>query len=497
MSEDWRFDELHPEAFRTLVEGVPAILYIDRPDEASTNLYTSPQVEEVLGFTVEEWVSDPDLWHARLHPDDRDGVMRANRLSNERVQHFVAEYRLRAKDGTWHWIRDEAAPMRDTDGTLVFWRGVMLDITERKEAEEEARVARERLQALIDNIPAVVYVEMPGGEADGFFLSAYVERLLGYTADEWTWTPDFWLDHLHPDDRQLVKDQDDATDRSREPYAATYRIRAADGRWVWVHDTAAFVAGEDGDGFWQGFMFDVTERMEAESRLRWSLDVLRRTLQQRRELAQRVQQAQEAERRRIAADLHDDPIQVMSAVDMRLQMLAAYPQSVSTEEIELLEADVRGAIERMRSMLFELRPAALERDGLVAALELYVEHTARDGGWTWEVRGEVRAEPDPDMQVLLYRIAQEAVQNARKHAGATTVRVDVATAGDGVSVRVYDDGTGFDTDAAPVPGHLGLSAMQESAELAGGWVRVASTPGEGSTVECWLPARVAAPPDGA
>ncbi len=55
----WRFDELHPEAYRTLVEGVPAILYIDRPDDASTNLYTSPQVERVLGYSIEEWVNDP------------------------------------------------------------------------------------------------------------------------------------------------------------------------------------------------------------------------------------------------------------------------------------------------------------------------------------------------------------------------------------------------------------------------------------------------------
>ena len=491
LRDEWRFDELHPEAYRTLVEGVPAILYIDRPDERSTNLYTSPMVEELLGFTVDEWVGDADLWDARLHPDDREAVMAANRVSNERGEHFVAEYRLQAKDGSWRWIRDEAAPMRDADGTLVFWRGVMLDITERKEAEEQARVARERLEALVDNIPAIVYTETPREDPYGLYLSAYVETLLGYSLQEWTAPDDFWEDHLHPDDRAVTVAEAERTDRTLEPYAATYRLRAADGRWVWVHDTAAFVPDDDG-GFWQGFMFDVTERMEAEERLRWSLEVLRRTLQQRRELAQRVQQAQEAERRRIAADLHDDPIQVMSAVDMRLQMLAAYPQSVSVEEIAQLEADVRGAIERMRSMLFELRPSALERDGLVVALELYVEHSARDAGWTWEVRGEVDAEPDHDTQVLLYRIAQEAVQNARKHAGATRVRVDVATAGDGVSVRVHDDGTGFDPEATPVPGHLGLSVMQESAELAGGWVRVVSTPGEGSTVECWLPARSAA-----
>jgi PAS domain S-box-containing protein len=360
MSEAWRFDELHPDAYRTLVEGVPAILYIDRPDEASTNLYTSPQVEAVLGYTLQEWVGDPELWVRALHPEDRDRVLEAHRESNERGERFLLEYRLQGKDGRWRWFRDEASPMRDDQGTLVFWRGVMLDITDRREAED---------------------------------------------------------------------------------------------------------------------------------RLRWSLDVLRTTLQQRRDLAQRVQHAQEAERRRIAADLHDDPIQVMSAVDMRLQMLAAYPDRVDVAEIQALEADVRAAIERMRSMLFELRPVALEREGLVAALTLYAEHAAATTGWTWEVDGRIDDEPDEDMQALLYRIAQEAIQNARKHADATRVRVDVATAGDGVRLRVHDDGSGFDADLAttPEPGHLGLTAMQESAELAGGWIRVSSAPGSGTTVDCWLP----------
>jgi PAS domain S-box-containing protein len=489
MSTGWRFDELHPDAYRTLVEGVPAILYIDRPDESSTNLYTSPQVESVLGFTVEEWVGDPDLWLDNLHPDDRERVLAEHHRTNDRGEPFLQEYRTRTKDGRWRWIRDEAAPMRDDAGTLVFWRGVMLDITDRKEAEEEARVARERLQATIDNIPAVVYVETPDADPDGFFMSRYVETLFGYTPEEWTWTPDFWVDHLHPDDRHVVQDADDTTDRTRGRYSVEYRLRASDGRWVWVHDEATFVENADGTAFWQGFMFDVTERMQAEERLRWSLGVLRDTLQQRRDLAQRLQQAQEAERRRIAAELHDDPIQVMSAVDMRLQMLAAYPDRVDPAEIAALEADVRDAIERMRSMLFELRPTSLDREGLVAALDLYAEHASRTTGWTWEVTGSLETEPDPDVQVLLYRIAQEAMQNARKHAGATHLRVEVAADGEGVRVRVHDDGAGFDPDEVgdPEPGHLGLSTMQEGAELAGGWVRISSVPGEGTSVECWLP----------
>jgi signal transduction histidine kinase len=236
-------------------------------------------------------------------------------------------------------------------------------------------------------------------------------------------------------------------------------------------------------------MLDITERKEAEEKLRWSLDVLRRTLQQRRELARRLQNAQESERQRIAADIHDDPIQVMSAIDMRLQTFAEFPGSVTPEAIAGIETEVHAAIERLRSMLFELRPAALDREGLVPALRVYLERRAKASDWVVEVVDAMTKEPDPDMRALLYRIAQEAVANAAKHAKASRVRIEAVSAGDGVTLRIRDDGRGFvpDLDAAPAPGHLGLSTIVERAELAGGWARILSSPGGGTTVECWLP----------
>jgi PAS domain S-box-containing protein len=366
MSEqDHWLDDLHPEAYRTLVEGVPAILYIDRPDELSTNLYTSPQIEPILGFTVDEWRDDPELWRRQLHPDDVERVVQTHRLSNTTASQYLDEYRIRTKDGRTLWIRDEAWPVLAEDGSILFWRGVMLDITDRKEAEDK---------------------------------------------------------------------------------------------------------------------------------LRWSLDVLRRTLQQRRELAQRLQHAQEVERRQIAADIHDDPIQVMSAVDMRLQMMLGFPDSITTEAIGEVEHEVGEAIARLRSLLFELRPSALDRDGLAAALHLYAQHTAKTTGWVVDVQDALLEEPDSDMAALLYRIAQEAIVNARKHAEAKTLRIEVTAAAEGAVVRVIDDGKGFTPDmtSPPEPGHLGLTTMVERAELAGGWVRVLSTPGGGTTVECWLPSDVAA-----
>jgi len=102
--------------------------------------------------------------------------------------------------------------------------------------------------------------------------------------------------------------------------------------------------------------------------------------------------------------------------------------------------------------------------------------------------------PSADVAALLYRIAQEAIVNARKHANASSVCAEVGPAADGVIVRVADDGRGFVPDllSRPQPGHLGVSTMQERAELAGGWVRITSAHGEGTTVECWLPADVEA-----
>ena len=239
----------------------------------------------------------------------------------------------------------------------------------------------------------------------------------------------------------------------------------------------------DDDGtpmHWHGVMLDITAQKEAEEKLRWSLDVLRKTIQQRRELAQRLEGAQEEERRRIAPDIHDDPIQVMSALDLRLRMLAADPSRVSTAALEELETIVADAVERLRSLLFELWPTSLEHEGLVAALRLYLGHTATQTGWTVDVLDDLGTEPPAEVGAVLYRITQEALVNARKHADARHISLGWRTRGTACR-RVEDDGVGFDVEGStePRPGHMGLSTMTERAELLGGWCRVSSTPGQG------------------
>ncbi|HEY2804184.1 MAG TPA: PAS domain-containing protein, partial [Actinomycetota bacterium] len=135
--------------YQTLVEQIPAITYIDLvtdPDaEEYPTIYISPQVETILGYTPQEWLGDDGLWNDMLHPDDRERVIAEDLAVNSATAPYVGEYRLIARDGRVVWIHDEARVLGDT-GETQLWHGVMLDITEMKEAEHALSEALEREQ---------------------------------------------------------------------------------------------------------------------------------------------------------------------------------------------------------------------------------------------------------------------------------------------------------------------------------------------------------------
>ena len=125
--------------YRTLVEQLPLAVYIDRVDAASSNVYTSPQIEAMLGYSVEEWVGDPSLFVALLHPDDRERVLAAHERTRVTGEPLRADYRLHARDGRVVWVHDEARIIDDPDSGEQVLQGYLLDITARREAEEQLR----------------------------------------------------------------------------------------------------------------------------------------------------------------------------------------------------------------------------------------------------------------------------------------------------------------------------------------------------------------------
>jgi PAS domain S-box-containing protein len=234
---------------------------------------------------------------------------------------------------------------------------------------------------------------------------------------------------------------------------------------------------------------DVTEGRRTEAALRQSVETLKQVDQNRRALLRRLVHAQEEERRAIASDIHDDSIQSMFAVGLRLFSLReALHDAAQIEQVDRLQQNVQESTDRLRHLLFELRPAALDEGGLPAALRQYLDAMKQETDIEVELKAALERNPASETQVIAYRIAQEALANVRKHARARRVECAVSAVDDGILTRIADDGVGFDGSRnGSVPGHLGLVAMRERAEMAGGWFRITSSAGQGCVVEYWIP----------
>ncbi len=359
------------------------------------------------------------------------------------------------------------------------------DVTERARAEADVREAESRYRSLVERLPAIVYLAVFGEVAPWLYVSPRIEQVLGFTPEEWQADPGIWLRQVHPDDRDRVMQEENRSRDTGEVLVSEYRMLARDGRVVWIRDEAEVVPGESGrPALLRGLMYDITERKSAE-------EALGRSEAEVRSLLARLVEAQEQERMRIAGDIHDDSIQAITAVGLRLQAFRRrLERPEELEGLDKLEESVASAIGRLRHLLFELRPRALDEEGLAAALHLYLDQLGAQTSIAWRLDNRLVEEPASETRTVLYRIAQEALVNVRKHAGARSVEVVLQPLEGGFFLRIKDDGSGFmrGEEDRGHPGHLGLSAMRERAEMARGWWRIESAPGEGTTVEFWVPA---------
>jgi PAS domain S-box-containing protein len=257
-----------------------------------------------------------------------------------------------------------------------------------------------------------------------------------------------------------------------------WRVRK-DGTRFWAN--VVITTLYDDHGVLRGFgkvTRDLTERRVAEQ-----------ALAERRRLLSHLVQAQELERRRIAWDVHDDSIQSMVAVGMRLQLLAGRLPEEHRGTLEKLDDAVRATVSRLRTLVFQLRPTSIDRHGLVATLNDFLRDVVTGWGVVPLVHDELTEEPPTETAITIFRICQEAITNVRKHAGATSLDIYLSTVDGGTTTRVVDDGIGFrQREAPPEPmEHFGLIEMRERAETAGGWWSVTGSPEQGTTVEFWLP----------
>ncbi|MGB2597946.1 MAG: PAS domain S-box protein, partial [Pseudolabrys sp.] len=255
--------EAAPDRFQSLLENIPGIVvYLDlaNPDDpsSSTPLYISPQVEEMFGYEREAWLTDEELWLDVLHPDDRDRMTDADaaaRESNSPVHY--AEYRLVAKDGRVVWVGENAAVVKDEATGAVYWQGVMVDITDRKHAEEALAASERQYRSVFDAATVgLVTLELDGRVRES---NAVAERALGYAPGTLTGsTP--WEDGMPASMTALVDGRSDRCELE-------HPFRRRDGSLRWFRLVMVLVRDDGGQPDHLTVMvedIDARKRTEAE-----------------------------------------------------------------------------------------------------------------------------------------------------------------------------------------------------------------------------------------
>lgn len=495
--------------YRSLVEQLPAIVYtqVAQADGPTPHrdVYVSRGTEEKLGYTAAEWQADPLLWQKLTYIEDLDVVLGEHRQSDENGAPFSSVYRMVARDGRVLWFRDDAVLVQDPETGLATWKGVMLDITEQKYAEEQRLEAEARYRALVERLPAIVYHSEFSTDGAWLYVSPQVEEIFGMTPQEWMDHPHPMATFCHPDDIERVRATEERSHVTGEMFRAEYRMRtpSTDG-WRWFHDEAAVVRDEDGRPLHMlGVMFDMTQRKQAE-------DAVREALGREKKASDRL---------RVLDILKNTLLHTLSH-DLKTPLTAIHAAAATIDQLgDQLSADqhrdlLRTIMARARKM-DELLSDLLDLDRLDRGI---IEPRLEDedlGGLVRRVVEDCDAVADRPVQIdadaltipvdrtKVERILENLLSNVARHTPrGTPVRVAVVGAEDGAIIMVDDEGPGVSDalkdavfeefrrgpDAREGGSGIGLSLVARFASLHGGRAWVEDRPGGGSSFRVFLAA---------
>jgi PAS domain S-box-containing protein len=462
-----------------------------------------------------------DMNEQELSQAGRDGVVDKSdpRLipaleERTRTGKFKGELRYKRKDGTTFPCEVSNAYFTDRNGkTLV--AQINRDITKSKQAEETLQESENKLRSVLDSSRDIIYrVNLRTNCYE--YISPAVQEVLGYSPLECTAMDiQTTMGLVHPDSVAIVTNGLDQARRIGK-FEMNYSIRRKDGKYIWVHNRISIIYDLEGKPLFQdGIIHDVTEQRKAKEALDKAKDdleikVKERTKQLRdaineitrsqkslkeannqlKQYAAKITNVQEEERKRIAYELHDDTAQYLSILKMQIEAMAESGEVRSPkikERLRFLEKDAERAFNDVRRYSHELRPVVLEHYGLVTALEQLAEDYNKLGPLSVNVNVE-DAEPDLSEEIKLgfFRIAQEALNNSRKHAKARLVNIDLKFSLKQIKMTVSDNGEGFNIrntlKRSGGKGNLGLISMRERANLIDADLKIESEPGKGTKV---------------
>jgi len=441
----------------------------------------SEQLFKIFGLDRDQVRPSREAFLSCVHAEDRERVTKlGDALQEGGPAMFETHFRIVRKDGSVRPLESRIYVNRDPSGQAVRVVGVCQDVTEKKRTEERAKASEERFRMMVENVrDYAIYMLDPKGYVTSWNLGA--ERINGYKADEVIgrhYSRFFLPEQAARGDPGMQLEFASIQGRYE---SEGWRVRK-DGSHLWAHIIVTPLLDEVGNrrGYSE-ITHDITERKRAEEDLYSYADRLRAT-------SRRLVEVQEAERRMLAGELHDRVGQSLTALGLNLSIIASslpakrYPElAARLEDSHVL---VEGTIDAMRNVMAELRPQALDDYGLAAALRSLAAGFSRLTGIQVAFDGDAPEGTLPKpVDLAMFRIAQEALNNVAKHAGANRVEIAFRRENGRAALSVSDDGVGFDSKR---PGSTqsgwGLLIMRERAEAVGAEFSLKADPNAGVQV---------------
>ncbi|HTM10398.1 MAG TPA: GAF domain-containing protein [Verrucomicrobiae bacterium] len=347
---------------------------------------------------------------------------------------------------------------------LISFAYILTTVLERTEAEEKLRESRRRYEDLVESIEGVVW-EADARKFRVTYVSPQAERILGYPAEAWLGDPEFWTRHIHPQDSRWVTTFIRNATEEMRPYEFECRMIAADGRQVWMRSIVTVVTENGRPTKLRGVALDATER---------------------RRMEREISEISERERQRIGRDLHDELGQILTGIACISTSLSNQldenqrPESITAAKIADLTNQALG---QTRSLARGLYPVELQTNGLFSALNELAANAESLFGIACRLSYDPgMAAPADNVAIHLYRIAQEAIDNAVRHGKARHVWMRLTEHGNLGHMSVVDDGSGIDEEAERHG--MGLRIMKYRAGMIGGIVQIRKGQDGGTIVEC-------------
>ncbi|HEY1304231.1 MAG TPA: PAS domain S-box protein [Vicinamibacterales bacterium] len=465
------------ERFRLAMSNVAAGVYT--LDLEGLVTYVNPAAESMFGWTMAELLGKKmhDVAHYK-HPDGSPfpaSDCRVLQVLQKGIELHEQSDTFIRKDGRFFPVVHTASPLK-RDGTIV---GIVVgfrDDTERREAERAVRESEERFRLIANTAPVIIWMSDAGNH--GTFANESWTNFTGQSNE--TALGEGWTDAIHPEDFERFREvYMNAFDR-REPFRAEYRLRRQDGDFRWVF--AQGVPRYDATGAFAGYIgssVDVTERKEAEELLST--------------LSQRLIEAQEQERSHVARELHDDINQRLALLVLTLQTVKKPLRTLAPDLVEQLGEAIDSATRLtsdVQSLSHRLHSSRLHALGLeAAAREVCRELSERSGVTIDFQRDGVVAGLGEAVSVCVYRVLQEALQNAIKHSRTRDIAVSLRSDASALTLTVRDSGIGFDPSNSLKGRGLGLVSMKERLKLVDGQLTVDTHSPGGTTIRARVPLR--------